>query len=70
MHPASVSLTPAVSYEGGRWRYDGTLALDRAGSFGYTVRILPRNTYLASAAEMNLVAFPHSPGAMTDGDLR
>ena len=65
-----MSLAPAVSYEGGRWRYDGTLALDRAGSFGYTVRILPKNKYLASAAEMNLVAFPHSPGAMTEGDLR
>ena len=70
VHPTSASLTPAVSYEGGRWRYDGTLPLVRAGSFGYTVRILPRNKYLASAAEMNLVALPHSPGAMTEGDLR
>jgi glycogen phosphorylase len=70
VQPATHSLAAAVSYEGGRWRYDGTLALDRAGSFGYTVRILPRNQYLASAAEMNLVAFPHAPGAMTEGDLR
>ena len=36
----------------------GVLPLDRAGSFGYTVRILPKNRYLASAAEMNLVALP------------
>ncbi len=70
LHPVGTSLAPAVSYEGGRWRYDGTLELDRAGAFGYTVRILPKNKYLASAAEMNLVAFPHSPGAMTEGDLR
>jgi starch phosphorylase len=70
IYPASSSLAPAVSYEGGRWRFDGSLPLDRAGSFGYTVRILPRNKYLASAAEMNLVALPHSPGAMTEGDLR
>jgi glycogen phosphorylase len=70
VQPAAMSLAPAVAYESGRWRFDGVLPLDRAGSFGYTVRILPKNRYLASAAEMNLVAVPHSPGAMTEGDLR
>ena len=33
----------AETYEGGRHRFDGHVTLDRAGSFGYTVRVLPRN---------------------------
>jgi glycogen phosphorylase len=70
VRPSVTALVPAESYEGGRWRFDGAVQLDRAGSFGYTVRILPRNPHLASPAEMNLVALPHSPGAMTEGDLR
>jgi starch phosphorylase len=44
------------SYEGGRHRFDGHLKLSRAGAFGYTIRILPRNAALASPAEMGLVA--------------
>ena len=44
------------SYEGGRHRFDGHVPLDRAGSFGYTVRILPENPDLASPAELGLVA--------------
>jgi glycogen phosphorylase len=68
--PKVTTLSPAVAFDGGRWRYDGLVQLTRAGSFGYTVRVLPSNPQLASAAEMNLVALPHSPGAMTEGDLR
>jgi starch phosphorylase len=68
--PASTDLEPREPYEGGRWRYDGEIKLDRPGPFGYTVRILPRHAGLASPAEMNLVAVPHTPGAMTEGDLR
>jgi starch phosphorylase len=36
--------------------FTGTVELDRAGGFGYTVRVVPRNDLLASAAEMGLVA--------------
>ncbi len=68
--PAALELAAAVEYEGGRWRYDGLLPLARAGSFGYTVRVLPSESHLASPAEMNLVALPQTPGAMTEGDLR
>ncbi len=68
--PTVNALAPALAFEGGRWRYDGAVPLDRAGPFGYTVRVLPKNPHLATPAEMNLVALPHSPGAMTDGDLR
>jgi len=70
VHPRIAVLQPAEVYEAGHWRYEGTVALDRAGSFGYTVRILPRNAYLASTAEMNLVALPHAPGGITEGVLR
>ena len=52
------SLTPAEAYEGGRYRFDGTVTLDRTGPFGYTVRIVPRNGLLASPAELGVVAFP------------
>lgn len=53
----TTSLALAETYEGGRHRFDGHLQLARAGSFGYTVRILPKNPFLASPAELGLVAF-------------
>ena len=53
----ATSLALAETYEGGRHRFDGHIQLSRAGSFGYTVRILPRNPNLASPAELGLVAF-------------
>ncbi|WP_110182552.1 alpha-glucan family phosphorylase [Nocardioides solisilvae] len=46
------------SYEDGRHRFDTTLALDHAGPFGYTVRVVPRHRALASVAELGLVALP------------
>ena len=36
--------------------FTGTVVLDRAGSFGYTVRVVPRHPLLASPAELGLVA--------------
>jgi starch phosphorylase len=36
--------------------FAGTVPLARAGSFGYTVRVVPRHPLLASAAELGLVA--------------
>jgi len=44
--------------------------LDRSGPFGYTVRIVPRHSGLASAAEMGLVALPPETEGMPEGDLR
>jgi starch phosphorylase len=32
--------------------------LDHSGSFGYTVRIIPRNDLLTSPAELGVVALP------------
>ena len=37
-----------------RMRFDGTVALDRSGAFGYTVRVVPRNDRLVSDAELGL----------------
>ncbi|MFD0024558.1 alpha-glucan family phosphorylase [Streptomyces sp. NPDC058382] len=42
----------------GRWLYDGPLALDRTGPYGYTVRVLPAHRLLAGGAELGLVAQP------------
>ncbi|WP_217179700.1 glycosyltransferase family 1 protein [Streptomyces sp. AC495_CC817] len=54
-----VPLKPASGPDDeGRWVYEGPLALDRTGSFGYTVRILPTHRLLASAAELGLVVVP------------
>ncbi|QNE74830.1 alpha-glucan family phosphorylase [Streptomyces finlayi] len=41
-----------------RWLYEGPLALDRTGPYGYTVRVLPSHRLLASGAELGLVALP------------
>ena len=40
--------------------FTGEVPLTRAGSFGYTVRVVPRNPSLASPAELGLVAVPAS----------
>ncbi|MFJ6439176.1 alpha-glucan family phosphorylase [Streptomyces sp. NPDC091649] len=41
-----------------RWLYEGPLALDRTGPYGYTVRVLPAHPLLASGAELGLIALP------------
>ncbi|KRV49422.1 glycogen phosphorylase [Wenjunlia vitaminophila] len=42
----------------GHCLYEGPLALDRTGPFGYTVRVLPAHGLLASGAELGLVTAP------------
>ncbi len=54
----TVPLKATESYEANRHRFDGTVTLVTSGSFGYTVRVVPRNHRLASIAEMGLVAVP------------
>jgi starch phosphorylase len=49
------SLEFVESYEGGRHHFAGDFALSRTGSFGYTVRILPRHPGLANPSELGLV---------------
>lgn len=49
--------TGAVDAAGaGLVQFGGTVTLTHAGSFGYTVRVIPRNSGLVSDAELGLVA--------------
>ncbi|AZZ48911.1 glycosyltransferase family 1 protein [Rathayibacter rathayi] len=43
----------------GRVTYAGEVTLDRSGSFGYTVRVVPRHPLLARSAELGLTATAH-----------
>ncbi|GAA1520985.1 alpha-glucan family phosphorylase [Nocardioides humi] len=51
-----VPLSLVESYDGGRHRFDGEVALGRSGPFGYTVRVLPANPLLVAPAELGVVA--------------
>ena len=53
-----VSLAHTATYEGGKHQFSGDLALSTIGSFGYTVRILPRHPNLATPANLGLIANP------------
>ena len=43
-----------VEKSDGRARFEGGVPLTRTGSFGYTVRVLPKNALLASSAELGV----------------
>ena len=70
--PAYVALSPVVDDAAGPGlvRYAGAVPLGRPGSFGYTVRVLPKHSLLDSRAELGLVTYPSAPAPMTNGDLR
>jgi starch phosphorylase len=53
--PAYVTLTSGGVGEDGLQRYDGEVPLERAGSFGYTVRVLPHSDRLPSDADLGLM---------------
>jgi glycogen phosphorylase len=54
------SLAHAETYEAGRHRFEGPVALSSTGPFGYTVRVLPKNPHLAGPAELGCVTFPRA----------
>ncbi|HEX2704210.1 MAG TPA: alpha-glucan family phosphorylase, partial [Candidatus Lustribacter sp.] len=54
--PEVVPLAFGESHEGDRHAFVGSLKLARTGSFGYTVRVLPKHPALATGAELGLVA--------------
>ena len=61
VNPERLALTPdstgAVDAAGaGLVQFGGTVTLSNAGSFGYTVRVIPRHSGLVSDAELGLVA--------------
>jgi starch phosphorylase len=69
VEPVTVPLKPAGGPDlEGRWTYEGELALDRTGPFGYTVRILPAHPLLASHAELGLLALPAEEQAENPAD--
>ncbi len=50
--------TASMAYAGngeGLYRWEGTVPLEHAGAFGYTVRVLPRHELLATEAELGIV---------------
>ncbi|MEO8888995.1 MAG: alpha-glucan family phosphorylase [Jatrophihabitantaceae bacterium] len=51
----AVSLKAVESNDGSLW-FEGQVPLERTGSFGYTVRVLPSNEALAGPAELGVVA--------------
>jgi starch phosphorylase len=57
---ATVELTPRAGEpaegDSAPTVYEGTVELARAGSFGYTVRVVPKHKNLASPAELGLIA--------------
>jgi starch phosphorylase len=54
-NPERIELTPTET-PGSTVEFTGTVALSRSGSFGYNVRVVPRNPLLASPAELGLIA--------------
>lgn len=62
-----VPLKPVRRDEHGRWFYEGSLALDRTGPFGYTVRVMPAHALLATPAELGLIAVPADGEGVADG---
>ena len=67
--PAHTTLD-VTGTDGGVAHYTGEVPLDRAGPFGYSVRVLPRHSLLSTPAELGLVVVPDAPVGMTNGDLR
>jgi starch phosphorylase len=52
------SLVLAESFEAGRHRFEGSVALKQTGPFGYTARVVPDHPMLASPAELGHVVVP------------
>jgi starch phosphorylase len=53
--PTYVVLTPGDRGDDGLFRYAGDVPLERAGSFGYTVRVLPHSDRLPNDADLGLM---------------
>jgi starch phosphorylase len=53
--PVQVALRPTGPGDDGLPRYEGEVALERAGSYGYAVRVLPTHPLLPGPADLALV---------------
>jgi len=56
--PVHVPMTGIAPADDGMPRYEAQVPLERAGSFGYTVRVLPHSALLPGDAELGLLAQP------------
>jgi starch phosphorylase len=56
--PVYLPLASLGNGDDGLPRYEGEVPLDRAGSYGYTVRVLPHNDLLPGDAELGLLSQP------------
>jgi starch phosphorylase len=54
---ATVSMAPAGDFDQHHARYVGAFGCDRAGRYGFTVRVVPRHPDLVNPAEMGLAAW-------------
>jgi starch phosphorylase len=52
--PSVTELKALDSLDGGRYRFDGEMPLNRTGAFGYTVRVVPRHDVIPTSAELGL----------------
>ena len=55
-HSRHFALEP-IAVEGESHRFEAAIPLSAAGTFGYTVRVVPKHSMLASGAELGLVAY-------------
>jgi starch phosphorylase len=55
--PAIVAMVPEGDGHGGPRRYTGSVPLERAGRYGFTVRVVPRSADLVTPVELGLVAW-------------
>src|SRR3954468_3699887 len=53
--PTSVTLASSGAGDDGLQRFEGEVPLDRAGSFGYTVRVLPHSDKLPGDTDLGLM---------------
>jgi len=66
LHGVEVAELAHAGEAGGAHRFTGEVPLVRSGSFGYTVRVLPRHDLLPSGADLGLVALPEESVGYTE----
>jgi starch phosphorylase len=56
-HPVVAAMTPAGEGPSGSLRFRGAFSCDRAGRYGFTVRVVPAHADLVSPVELGRVAW-------------
>ncbi|HEX4822316.1 MAG TPA: hypothetical protein VFV00_19065, partial [Acidimicrobiales bacterium] len=56
-HPTVATMTPAGDAPSRTLRYRGAFSCDRAGRYGFTVRVVPAHADLVSPVELGRVAW-------------